>query len=697
MEIHNGIVCVTYNDLLSTESGEAVVGAEALKKHLWRHEELYVTKSKGQTNYARINYYALPEKWRARFEAKYGDPGKLLEKEKEQNRLGLVMDAGARAFYMSYTYWLKGKEKTLEGKFIEEYTLNASVLKTLRDSYNARIAYRKARNGGTRDVWATICLESEELRKFYDHTLPTSALRLKKKLREFESEGYAALISGKMGNDNTRIITPEAEEYIIALKRSSAPVYNNRQIFEEYNRIAPEMGWKQLKSEDYITRILSQPEEEQLWYDAVHGELKSNQRYGRKNRTEMASKRDALWYGDGTRLNLYYRAYEHGRGWVVKTMQVYEVIDAYSEVMLGYHISETEDNEAQYNAIRMAIQVSGCRPFEFVHDNQGGHKKIGSWLDKVAHVHRPTAPYSGQSKTIESVFGRFQAAVLHKDWRFTGQNITARRDSSRPNLERIKANIDKLYTLDELKAAYYVAREEWNNGKHHATGLPRMKMYESSANERTHPVTVNEMVDMFWLTTKRASAYTASGITIQINKKQYSYEVMTAPGMPDHEFLRNNFGRKFFVKYDPADMLSVRLYVQEANGEMRFVRVAEPYIKIHRAIQDQRPGEREFIDANIKANRRDRIERQIAARTIERKYGTSMEEQGLRRPSMAGMTDAQKAELEIEREVRRRTRKAGMDKKWLEPGRITKEVSNMLYDELPGEISLDRRKVAGKL
>ena len=697
MEMYNGIVCVTFNDLLSTDGGEAVMKIGTLKSMISRNKELCITKSKGQTNYARIDYYALPEKWRARFEAKYGDPRELLEKSREQDRLGMVMDARARDFYTNYTYYLKGEKKGLEGKFIEEYTLNATVLSRLGKSYNDRIAYRKARGGNVRDVWKTIFKESEELKTIYSHTLPSSKPRLRAKLREFEAEGYVALISGKMGNSNTRILTPDAVEYIIALKRSSTPVYNNRQIFEEFNRVAPDNGWKQLKSVDYITKILSQPETEQMWYDAVHGELKSNQRYSRKNQTEMASKRDALWYGDGTRLNLYYRSYEQGRGWVVKTMQVYEVIDAYSEVLLGYHISESEDYEAQYNAIRMAIQVSDCRPFEFVHDNQGGHKKIGSWLDKIAHVHRPTAPYSGQSKTIESVFGRFQAEVLHRDWRFTGQNITAKRASSRPNLERIKANIDKLYTLDELRAAYYAAREEWNNGKHHATGLPRMAMYKSSTNERTHPVTVNEMVDMFWLTTKRASAYTASGITIQINKKQYSYEVMAAPGTPDHEFLRNNFGRKFFVKYDPADMMSVRLYVQEANGEMRFVRVAEPYIKIHRAIQDQQPGEREFIDANIRANRQDRIERQIAARTIERKHGMSMEEQGLRRPSMAGMTNAKKAELEIEREVRRRTRKAGMDKKWLEPGRITKEISNILYNELPGEISLDQHKVAGKL
>ena len=55
---------------------------------------------------------------------------------------------------------------------------------------------------------------------------------------------------------------------------------------------------------------------------------------------------------------------------------VYEVVDAYSEVLLGYYISDHENFEAQYNAYRMAVQVSGHKPYEIVHDNQGGHKRL---------------------------------------------------------------------------------------------------------------------------------------------------------------------------------------------------------------------------------------------------------------------------------------------------------------------------------
>ncbi|BDW76495.1 hypothetical protein BFINE_22900 [Bacteroides finegoldii DSM 17565] len=183
--------------------------------------------------------------------------------------------------------------------------------------------------------------------------------------------------------------------------------------------------------------------------------MKAHQRYDRKHRTILPSRRDSLWYGDGTKLNLYYRD-ENGNKC---TTSVYEVVDAYSEVLLGYYISDNEDYIAQYHAFRMAIQTSRYKPYEIVCDNQGGHKKNAALglFSKISRIHRPTAPYNGESKTIENIFYRFQSQVLKKRFGFTGQNITAKRDTSRPNLEFINANIDSLPTLEELKEQYAAA------------------------------------------------------------------------------------------------------------------------------------------------------------------------------------------------------------------------------------------------
>ncbi|WP_305149941.1 kinase [uncultured Muribaculum sp.] len=683
MEYYNNKMCVTFDELVSNDGGEAVISRASLSKMLYRNPNLRVSRGGGLDRYARIDYYALRECYRRRYEAKYGDPEEKMKLMRLQEELKVKMDDTARKWYEEYRYTKDGDEKSLTDKLIKEYTINASVLNRLSEIMTQRAACRASRGGSTTNMWATVVDTYERMRDAYGHTLPGSMERLRAKMADYKRDGYAALVSKKIGNSNTTIINEEAGRLLIALKRSAIPVYNDSQIFEEYNRRAEAKGWKKLRSVRSVVEYFKRPDIEPLWYDAVHGELEAHKRYSRKNMTMMPTMRDSLWYGDGTKLNLYYKDYVKGKGWVVKTTSVYEVIDAYSEVLLGYHISDNEDYEAQYNAYRMAVQVSGHKPYELVHDNQGGHKKIGPFLDRIpSHVHRPTAPYSGQSKTIENLFGRFQAQILHKDWRFTGQNITAKKSTSRPNLERIDANKDKLYTLEELKEAYSKARREWNEGLHHETGISRMEMYNSSVNPDTQVVTEYDMEDMFWIMHDRMSTYTDMGIVITVDKREHRYEVQSAPGKPDRNFLENNRGRRFRVMYDPSDMLSVKLYTQDADGSMRFAAIAGPYIKIHRAKQEQTSEDAKFIKANIDANTRARVERQIAARCIEMEHGVTPEQQGLNRSKMIAMPKQKDYQAEIDRETARRMRKYSETVENLSPGKRGKEISNMLWDEI---------------
>lgn len=597
-------------------------------------------------------------------------------------------DENAELFFEEYRYDKNGEQVPLPERIQAEYVWNASVLNALISELDT---LRPKRNmlGGSRNVWETLLARVEEWREEYAHTLPGSEGRLKSLVNQYRPQNYAVLVSGKYGNSNTLKIEEEAGRYLVALKRSRVPVYTDMQIFEEYNRVAPERGWKPLKSPRSLREWLNSSRIEPLWYDAVHGEMKAHQRYGRKHKTELPSRRDSLWYGDGTKLNLYYKD-EHGN---VRTIGVYEVMDAYSEVLLGFHISENENYEAQYHAYRMALQTSGHKPYELVHDNQGGHKKLervsNGLLAKISHIHRPTAPYSGQSKTIESAFGRFQSQVLHKDWRFTGQNITTKKASSRPNLEFIEANKDKLYTLAELKAKYVEARREWNEMKHPATGISRIGMYNTSVNEETEAVTARDMVDIFWVMTSRPSTFTSSGIEVTIGGKSRTYEVYSSPGVPDHEWRRRNTYKQFYVKYDPYDFGSVRLYWKDKGGEFRFERVAEPYMVIHRAIQDQGEGEAAFIRREQEANVQDRVERQVVAKEIEYEHGVAPEQHGLNTPKLKGIT------AEVQRQIDRRTKKYGQPPEEITLGRSTKVISNISWDQL-GRREVDKRKIVGK-
>ncbi|MDL2243732.1 transposase family protein [Bacteroidales bacterium OttesenSCG-928-J19] len=633
MEYYKKYICVTVEELTRKGDGEAIMSIENYKTLVKRRRVNVVRPGKGLGNYALIDYNSLPERFRDRFVEKYGKPADILKSQAIIDTF--IEDTAAREFFADH---ILPDGTRLPADKIDEYTTNASVLNEIIKLENDREALKKALGSKAGSVKQSILNTLEKFRDYPGHSLPGSWARVQKAIKAYREDGYVSVISGRMGNNNAIKITEAAGLQIVALKRSKVPQYTNEQLFTEYNRIAPEKGWKPLKSINSLVQFLNRPEIEPLWYDAVHGELAAKQRYTRKNKTEMPSLRDSLWYGDGTKLNLYYKAYDAKGKTVMCSTQVYEVIDAFSEVLLGYHISDTENYEAQYRAFRMAVETAGHRPFEVVTDNQGGHKKLESmqFFDRLARVTRRTAPYNPQSKSIEQAFGRFQAQFLHKDWRFTGQNITAKRSNSRPNLEFIEANVEHLYTLPELKEAYARYREEWNLAAHPATKRPRLEMYKASVNPEARALAFVDMVDLFWNTTDQPSTFTSNGITITVDKKEYTYEVYDSNNAPDLDFRDKNTYRQFIVKYDPLDMSSVRLYTEDKNG-LRFVATAYPYYVTHRAIQEQQPGEMKFLQEMDERNKQARISRQILVAGIEMAHGVAPEQHGLNRPRIKGM------------------------------------------------------------
>ena len=619
------------HELTRSDDGEAVMSRSAYDHLVTRGRVNVLRPGKGLGSYALIEYHSLPERFRLRFEAKYGNPEKIMKQED----MPLAADSEAQKYY--HEYLLPNGEHLPEDKQTE-YTLNARVLNALREMRGTQKAMRRACNNNTPVIWSNIFATAEELRQAYGHTLPKSEARLRDKLRQYTKEGYACLVSGKFCNANTLKITKAAGRQIVALRRCRVPVYTTKQLFEEFNRIAERRGWKRLASQSSLVQYLERPEIKPLWYDAVYGELAAKQLYARRNKTEMPTMRDSLWYGDGTKLNLFYKAVENGKT-VVRSASVYEVIDAYSETLLGYAVSDTENFDAQFRAFRMAIETAGHKPYEIVTDNQGGQRsKIAQkFFANICRINRPTAPYNAPSKSIESVFGRFQKQVLHEDWRFTGGNITSK-EAWKINREFLEANKEKLFTYEEMLEAYSVARSKWNAMKHYQTGIAHEEMYRTSVNPATECVTELDMIDLFWLTTERPSIFTADGITIQYQNRKYTYEVLTSDGTPDYAWRSENTGREFFVRFDPKSMDRALLYEQTPMG-LRYETVAYPYLTVRRNIQEQQEGDMELIRYNDEANKRERVRRQIEAHALELEHGVAPEQHGLRTPAIKGISE----------------------------------------------------------
>jgi hypothetical protein len=628
MEYYGNIIAVTVDELTVGDGCDIIMSRNNYRQLQQRGRINVLRSGRGYGSYALIEYASLPERFKTRFVAKYGNPDELMKKE----QIGLPQDLKAQQFF--YDRVLPNGERIPEPKQ-EEYTVNARVLNALQDMFNTQKAMRRACNNNTPVIWSNIFRASEELRETYHHTLPKSEARLRDKMREYAKTGYACLISGKFGNTNTLKITKAGERQIIALRRSKTPVYTLTQLFEKYNGIAEKKGWKPLRSENSLRQFLERPDIKPQWYDAVYGELASKQIYSRHNKTLMPTMRDSLWYGDGTKLNLFYKDYEGGK-LVVKTAFVYEVADAFNDTLLGYAIGKSENFDLQYKAFRMAVETSGHKPYEIVTDNQGAQtSKVAQafFASITSHVSRTTSPYNPQSKTIERLFGEFQRQILGQDWRFTGGNISAK-DAWKINREFVDANKESLYTYDELLAAYAEARRKWNavNG--------RLEAYQASVNPETEAVSQIDMVNLFWIRTDRPSKFTADGISIQYQKRKYTYEVLTADGKPDYEWRKVNTGKEFIVKFDPMKMDMAMLFEQTATG-LRYVISAYPYLTVHRNIQEQKDGDMTLIRQNDSENKRMRVQRRIENHSLEIEYGVAPEQNGLTTPALKGISESE--------------------------------------------------------
>lgn len=588
MEMYGKIKCVTHAELV----GSGIISASNLKKKVKAGLIIQVRRG-GNGRIALYDYIGLPNPLREDYDRSHPDAHKEMDEQMMSNTIR--SDSNAVEFYKCY-------EPQISLSRQAEYVLNAEVMNELiRVEKEAEAMHRKCGYIRKAETWKSVRGTCEKLREEYGHTLPANAARLREKFNAYKKSGYTALVNKNTGNQAARVVVPETARLLLKLRRSIVPRYTEAQIFEEYNRRAVELGLNIIKSPTTVKNYLNDPSVMPMWYAAVHGMQRWKSRYSSLLKTGLPQMRDALWYGDGTKLNLYYR---DGQG-KMRTTSVYEVMDAYSETLLGYDIAPNENFKSQYRAYRMAVETAGSRPYEIVTDNQGGHKKgdATGFFRRLTVLHRPTMPYNGQSKTIENAFYRFQAMVLHRIWYFTGQNVNTKKVGSKPNLEFIEENAYALPTLEEVKAIYKECRDRWNNEeKHFASGIPHMEMYRMSENPEAQPVTDTDMVRMFWLCHPKAVTYTNYGLQFEIDRQKYHYDVYGADGLRDEAWALGNTGREFTVMYDPLDMTRVELWRNTATGP-KYSATATPKVVVSRATQERTPEESGFMRRTIERNK----------------------------------------------------------------------------------------------
>ena len=512
MRVSGNIILITFKELTRCDNGDAVMTAVNYRQ-LSKRGRISTVRGGGLGKEAEVEWSSLPPRFKDKYVAKYGDPEML---QMRQNCM-IVYDEKARAFFAGYA--LPDGSLLKEDKQ-QEYLVNASVLNKLIEMERDQKTNRAQKGNRTPVAWDNILAFSEQLREAYGHTLPKSAARLRVKMREYARDGYSCLISGKLCNANTTKVTAEVAEWLLAHKISVNPRYTIAQIFELYNETAPANGWKPIKSTQTLLEFFERPDIKRQWYGVEQGSQRANNLFIRQNRTIMASCRDALWYIDGTKLNLYFQYWDNkAHQTKCGTTSCIYVMDAYSEVFVGHHVCDQETFLTTYEALRNAFENTGFLPYELVSDNQSGFTSNAAkrWRAKLGSVSHTTTPENGKSKTIESAFGRFQAQILRQYINYTGGNITAKSSKTKIDQALILKNINALPTYDEVVAANEESIRKWNSMPHPKfAGKSRMEVYQASVNPQAIPLTDVIREKVFYISSEKAAMFTACGIVIQV-------------------------------------------------------------------------------------------------------------------------------------------------------------------------------------
>lgn len=205
MEYFNKKLCVSAKELQTVMTKDAY-------DHLVKNKRVEVARrGGGYGRSALIVVDSLPEKYKQAVKAAFPDGGKtmLLELLREN----FEVDSEAREVLSGFVLEDGGH---LKPEKVLEYTVNASVIKTIVKLMNTASELRKSKGDRSLqwdDMTAVVALCKQE----YKHTLPGSMPRLRRKVADYMKYGPLSLISGKIANQNAREVNYKLERLFMSL------------------------------------------------------------------------------------------------------------------------------------------------------------------------------------------------------------------------------------------------------------------------------------------------------------------------------------------------------------------------------------------------------------------------------------------------------------------------------------------------
>ena len=502
LEYYNGKKCVPLRDL----EKHGVMTAANYRQMVHRGDLTVARSGGGKGNYVLIVVDSLPDRYRDQVALIFPDSDAVMVAGwiRENYR----RDQAAIVFF-------NDRDRTgvdLKPEKREELIVNASVINTCIRLYDrAKTAQRLM---GKDYQWEKMSAAIESLREQYGHTLPTSPHRFRKKVAEYRRDGYAALISGKFGNQSARIMTAREERVIVSI----ACLEN-----QPYNTTVREMYIMFLTGElevwDYDTGELYDPETfakkgEEPWIPSdatianylnrrknkiiIERHHRSGSDFYHEQMPHMHRHNGNFSLSQITMDDVDLKRRMKGN----KRVHAYYAYDVVSQCRIGAAYGREKDDalvvECFRDMFRLITRHGWGMPAGIEVENhlmgkyRDGFLKAGEMFDCVHFC----APLNSQEKYAEPLNGAFQRSIAHKN--HTGQGRFYGKGKNRIDRQKVSDESNDTYrdrhyyTFEELVADDRADIAEWNNTLHpdqkRFKGMTRWDVLVSRINPTLRPL-----------------------------------------------------------------------------------------------------------------------------------------------------------------------------------------------------------------
>lgn len=259
-----------------------------------------------------------------------------------------------------------------------------------------------------------------------------------------------------------------------------------------------------------------------------------------------------------------------------KTHRLYVtgILDAKTEVLVGWNITETPNSHSTVIALRHAIQRCGIPKILYVDNGRefltwdiGGkghrtHKKQldvehpPTILDLLGIEMRNAIPENGRAKPIERMFLTLKNTISRLVATFTGGNIIERPESLKYQLKhgyvpydwQIREQLDILFD-GQYNAAPYGGYEQ------QFKGMSRAEAWCKSIQRRTLRMCDESTLNLLLMRHTGYQKVRENGVYITISGEKLWYNC----GEENWKWV----DREVYVRYDPAELEYVRIYDKE--------------------------------------------------------------------------------------------------------------------------------------